>query len=246
MKKSIFALVLLLAAYTINAQTTSTQKIFEKDSFDTPKGQLVITFIGHATLMLQAGKTIIHVDPVFRETEYVAFPKGDIILITHDHDDHLDKNAIEHLTQPNTITIISQSCSNKLRGGLVLKNGDEKSIGEISIKAVPAYNIVQARNGIPYHPKGDGNGYVITFGGKKIYIAGDTENIPELANLKGIDIAFLPMNLPFTMTPEMMASGARSFMPKILYPYHYGNTNPQLLIDLLKNSNIDVRFRKMK
>ena len=101
-------------------------------------------------------------------------------------------------------------------------------------------------NGKPFHPKGNGNGYVITFGDKRIYIAGDTDNIPEMADLKNIDIAFLPMNLPYTMTPQMVADGARSFMPKILYPYHTGETDVQLLVGLLKDSKIDVRVRKMK
>lgn len=246
MKILLFAIAVFFATYPVHSQSINSQKVYESDSFDTPNGKLVITFIGHATLMLQAGKTVIYVDPVFSEADYLGFPKSDILLITHDHDDHLDKNAIGHLTQPNTTTIISQSCSSKLAKGEILKNGQEKSIGEISIKAVPAYNIVQTRNGIPYHPKGNGNGYVISFGGKKIYISGDTENIPEMAELKEIDIAFLPMNLPYTMTPEMVSNGARKFMPRILYPYHTGETNPQLIVDLLKDTKIEVRIRKMK
>ena len=239
-------MVILFAGYIGNSQSVNTKKVFEKDIFDTPKGKLVITFIGHATLMLQAGNTIIHIDPVLHETDYLTFPKGDIILITHEHDDHLDLKAITLLSKPNTAMIISQSCRSKLGIGEILKNGEEKSIGEISFNAVPAYNIVHNRNGIPYHPKGNGNGYVITFGGKKIYVGGDTENIPEMTDLKGIDIAFLPMNLPYTMTPEMVADGARSFMPKILYPYHTGETNTKLIVDLMKDSNIEVRIRSMK
>ena len=128
-----------------------------------------------------------------------------------------------------------------------MNNGDVKTIEGLTIKAVPAYNIIHKRDtGQPFHPKGDGNGYIITFGDKNVYVAGDTENIPEMKKLKGIDIAFLPMNLPYTMTPEMFADAAKSFKPKILYPYHYGETDTPKLLALLKDSGIDVRIRKMK
>jgi L-ascorbate metabolism protein UlaG (beta-lactamase superfamily) len=101
--------------------------------------------------------------------------------------------------------------------------------------------------GVPYHPKGNGNGYVLAFGDKRVYVAGDTENTPEMKALKGIEIAFLPMNLPFTMTPEMVADAAKAFKPRILYPYHFGETDTAKIVDLLKDSReIEVRIRKMK
>ena len=129
-----------------------------------------------------------------------------------------------------------------------MKNGDVDTVLGIRIEAVPAYNIVHKRdNGEPFHPKGVGNGYVLTFGDKRIYIAGDTENIPEMKTLKNIDVAFLPMILPYTMTPEMVADAARVFKPKILYPYHYGDTDPQKLVQLLKNDKeIEVRIRELR
>lgn len=129
-----------------------------------------------------------------------------------------------------------------------MKNGDVRTVGGLRIEAVPAYNIVNMRSeGVPFHPKGLGNGYVILFGDKRIYVAGDTENIPEMQQLKNIDVAFLPMNLPYTMTPEMVADAAKSFKPKILYPYHYGNTEPSKIVELLKDEAwIEVRIRKMK
>ena len=129
-----------------------------------------------------------------------------------------------------------------------MKNGDSREILGLTIEAVPAYNILHTRNnGQPFHPKGNGNGYIITFGDKRVYVAGDTENIPEMKNLKNIDIAFLPMNLPYTMTPEMVAKAAKMFYPKILYPYHYGTTDDQKLVELLKDEkNIDFRIRKME
>jgi L-ascorbate metabolism protein UlaG (beta-lactamase superfamily) len=116
------------------------------------------------------------------------------------------------------------------------------------IEAVPAYNVVHVRSaGNPFHPKGEGNGYVLTLGDKRVYVAGDTEDIPEMKTLKKIEVAFLPMNLPYTMTPEMAADAARMFRPKILYPYHYGQTDPQLLVALLKpDKDIEVRIRNLR
>jgi L-ascorbate metabolism protein UlaG (beta-lactamase superfamily) len=245
--KTLISFQMILISLICNSQTTNSVRTFERDTFKTMKGNLVITFIGHGTLMIEAGKQVIHIDPVSRETDYSILPKGDIILITHEHGDHLDKKALSIITKPETKTFISQSCKGLVDNALLLANGDKTTSGDFTIEAVPAYNIVNKRaDGNVYHPKGNGNGYIITFGGKRVYIGGDTENIPEMANLKSIDIAFLPMNLPYTMTPQMVSDGARSFMPRILYPYHLGETNPQLLIDLLKDTKIEIRIRKMK
>ena len=247
MKTFIPILVMIFAALTTNAQTTNLIKAFEKDTFKTEKGNVVITFIGHGTLMIEAGKQVIHIDPVSSAADYSLLPKADLILVTHEHGDHLDKEAVALVSLPQTKTIVSQSCKGQIDNALVLLNGETKSFGDVNVEAVPAYNIVNKRpDGGAYHPKGNGNGYVITFGDKRIYVGGDTENIPEMANLKHIDIAFLPMNLPYTMTPQMVADGAKSFMPNILYPYHFGDTNPQLLVDLLKDTKIEVRVRRMK
>ena len=129
-----------------------------------------------------------------------------------------------------------------------MNNGETQTIDSVKIEAVPAYNIVHKReNGEPYHPKGLGNGYVFTFGDKRVYIAGDTENIPEMKSLQAIDCAFLPMNLPYTMTPEMVADAATAFRPKILYPYHYGDTDTSRIVVLLKDApGIEVRIRRMQ
>ena len=125
--------------------------------------------------------------------------------------------------------------------------GDTRSAGSISIEGVPAYNIVNMRSpGQPFHPKGTGLGFILTIGNKKFYIAGDTENTPEMKILKNIDVAFLPMNLPYTMTPEMVSDAAMAFKPKILYPYHYGDTKTEKLTQLLKDSGIEVRIRNLK
>jgi len=159
----------------------------------------------------------------------------------------IDPKTIELLRRPTTDVILTRLCADKGQMGTVISNGETLVKQGIKIEAVPAYNIVNMRSpGNPYHPKGDGNGYILTFGDKRVYVAGDTENTPEMKDLRGIDIAFLPMNLPYTMTPEMVAEAARAFAPKILYPYHYGKTDPQKLVELLKGeTEIEVRIRPM-
>ena len=221
---------------------------YEQDVIKTNAGDLTITFISHATLMFSFEGKIIHVDPVGREADYAGMPKADIILLTHEHGDHLDPAAIKTLSKQGTQVVLTKACSQKVTGGIVMGNGDVKTIAGLKIEAVPAYNIVHVRSpGNPFHPKGQGNGYVITFGDKRVYVAGDTENIPEMKQLKDIDVAFLPMNLPYTMTPEMVADAAKAFKPKILYPYHYGQTDPNKLVDLLKDvKGIEVRIRNLR
>ena len=221
---------------------------FEQDIFNTSAGELKIVFIGHGTLMFDFNGKIIHVDPVSREADYTKMPKADFILITHEHGDHLDAKAIKIIRKEETKIVLTKICSERVAGGIMMQNGDTRNIQGLKIEAVPAYNIVHKRSGgMPFHPKGNGNGYVITFGDKKVYVAGDTENIPEMKKLKNIDIAFLPMNLPYTMTPEMVADAAKAFKPKILYPYHYGQTDPEKLVNLLKDSeDTEVRVRKMR
>ena len=208
----------------------------------------MITFVGHGTLMFLYNGAVIHVDPVSREADYAKMPGADLVLITHEHGDHLDPKALEQIKKENTVIVLNGNSAEKINEGIVMKNGDVKSVQGVKIEAVPAYNIVSKRaSGEPYHPEGNGNGYVITLGDKRIYVAGDTENIPEMKALKDIDIAFLPMNLPYTMSPEMAADAARAFRPKILYPYHYGSTDVNRLVELLKEEQgIEVRIREMR
>jgi len=224
------------------------QENFESDIIKTASGDLKITFIGHGTLMLDFGGKVIHIDPVGQYADYSKLPKADMIFITHEHSDHLDVKAMETIRKDTTILIMNEACAEKVKGGIVLKNGDRKTIEGLEIAAVPAYNIVHMRSeGVPFHKKGSGNGYIIKFSDKKIYIAGDTENIPEMKSLEKIDIAFLPMNLPYTMTPEMVADAAKAFKPKILYPYHYGETDTSKIVSLMKNvPGTEVRLRKLK
>ncbi len=228
--------------------TSGAQPTFERDRLKTAAGDLEIVCIGHGTLMFAFGDKIIHVDPVGKLADFTKLPKADIILITHEHGDHLDLEAIETLRTEKTELVMTESCAKKIEPGLVMKNGDVRTVQGLKIQAVPAYNIVNIRpSGEPYHPKGVGNGYVITFADKRVYVAGDTENIPELKRLKDIDIAFLPMNLPYTMLPAMLADAATMFNPRILYPYHTGDTDVTEIVELLKETKgIELRIRKMK
>jgi len=222
--------------------------MFEEDTITTSAGDLKITFVGHGTLMFDFAGRVIHVDPVSAEADYGKMPKADLILVTHEHRDHLDPAAIAAIRKPSTVILLTAKCAAAVSGGTVMKNGETRTVDGLKIEAVPAYNLVHKRpSGEPFHPRGEGNGYVITFGDKRVYVAGDTENTAEMKALTGIDIAFLPMNLPYTMTPEMVADAARAFRPKVLYPYHFGDTDTSKLNALLAGEKgIEVRIRKMK
>jgi L-ascorbate metabolism protein UlaG (beta-lactamase superfamily) len=223
------------------------EQAFEKDVFKTSSGDLEITFIGHGTLLFTFGGKVIHVDPVSQYADYSKLPKADMILITHEHGDHLDLKALDMVRTDKTVAVVSEACASQVKGGTIMKNGDIHTFEGIKIEAVPAYNLVHMRSpGVPFHQKGTGNGYVVTFGDKRVYIASDTENTHEMKNLEKIDIAFLPMNLPYTMTPEMVADAAKAFKPKVLYPYHFGDTDTSRLVELMKDTpGIEVRIRKM-
>ena len=221
---------------------------FETDTLATSGGELKTTFIGHGTLMFRFDGKVIHVDPVGRYADYSRLPKADLILVTHEHGDHLDKEAIGKITKEGTLLVLTAACRERLGRGFVMTNGHVKTLGDLKVEAVPAYNVVHIRKpGQPFHPKGAGNGYVITFGDKRVYVAGDTENVPEMADLAEIDVAFLPMNLPYTMTPEMVADAVRTIKPKIVYPYHFGKTDTSQLVRLLQGAKgVEVRIRKMQ
>jgi len=224
---------------------------FESDVIKTSEGDLEVFFIGHGTLMFQFDDLVIHIDPVMREADYAHMPDGDLILVTHQHGDHLDMNAIRQLLKSGTRVVMTETCMEQLENfeAEIMKNGDVATLKGIEIHAIPAYNIVNKRpNGKAFHPKGEGNGYILKFGDIHVLIGGDTENIPEYKELEvPVDVAFLPMNLPYTMTPLMVADAARVLHPHILYPYHFGNTDPQKLVDLLQGEkDMEVRIRDLE
>lgn len=220
---------------------------FETDVVQTSAGDLGITFLGHGSLMFALGEKVIHIDPFSRVADYTTLPKADLILITHEHQDHLDIAALEAVRTDDTAIVLTELCDQKIDGGTVMRNGDMSVVQGLTIEAIPAYNLIHAReSGDPFHPCGHGNGYVLTIGETRVYIAGDSENTPEMLALSDIDIAFLPMNLPYTMTPEMVADAAYKMKPRILYPYHFGSTDTSLLVDLLRDQPAtEVRIRNM-
>lgn len=238
---------LLILIFILTANMNYGQQVFEKDVCETDGGNIELWFIGHGTLMFKYNDMVIHIDPVSREADYSKMPDADLILVTHEHGDHLDPGAIKKIRKDDTEIICNAASASELDDCRIMANGDGIDIKGIGIEAVPAYNIVHERSsGNPFHPKGVGNGYVLEIGNKRIYVAGDTENIPEMENIKDIDIAFLPMNLPYTMSPEMAADAAKTIKPDILYPYHYGSTDTDEIIKLLEDTEIEVRIRKLQ
>jgi L-ascorbate metabolism protein UlaG (beta-lactamase superfamily) len=244
--KPVIITTFLFVLFSLTPATAHEQ--FETDIISTSKGDLKITFIGHGTLMLDYDGKTIYIDPYSKVADFTKMPVADIILLTHHHRDHMDPAALEKVRNDKTALLLTEICARTLGSGIIMKNGNVKTIQSIKIEAVPAYNLVHKRDtGQVYHPRGEGNGYIMTFGDTRLYIAGDTENTPEMKALKEIDYAFLPMNLPYTMTPEMVADAAVAFKPRVLYPYHYGETDTASIISLLKDqTEIEVRIRKMQ
>lgn len=243
---TLFAVIVMTISFTTGCYASGN---FQTDEFKTKSGKTVtITAIKHASLRIQYDGLEIQVDPVAQyepKTNYSAFPKADVILVTHEHFDHFDPSAIAALTKKGTQIIVNPAVEKKLGSGIALKNGDSRKIAkDIQLDAVPAYNTTPGHT--QFHPKGRDNGYVLTIDGLRIYIAGDTEDIPEMAALKDINVAFLPCNQPYTMTPEQVAKAAKTIQPKTLFPYHYSETPVKRVTELLKGTSIDVRIRNYK
>ena len=222
---------------------------YEVERFYTDSGKRVdITLVKHASLEIRFGGLSFQIDPVTqlgdRFSDYASeFPKADYILVTHEHQDHFDKEAIGALSSSATRLIANPRCVEMLGYGKAMPNGDSCVLAEgVSIEAVPAYNTTEDH--LKFHPKGRDNGYVLTLDGLRIYVAGDTEDIPEMSALKDIDVAFLPVNQPYTMTVEQCIRAASSFSPKVLIPYHFSNTDISSLPVSLPG--IDVRLRNMQ
>jgi L-ascorbate metabolism protein UlaG (beta-lactamase superfamily) len=245
--KSVLKKGLLTIIFTAMIIPGFSQEPPEYDKIVTAAGVVELHFIGHGSLMFKVNGFVIYFDPVRSSGNYDFLPKADLILVTHEHGDHLDPKLIEDLKKPGTLLFCNQNSLSKISWAMALKANDRQEINNIIIEAVPAYNIVnESTPGHPFHPKGTGIGYILTIGRKRFYVAGDTENTPEMKSLKNIDVAFLPMNLPYTMTPAMVADAALAFKPKILYPYHFGDTDTSEILKLLKDSGIDVRIRSLK
>lgn len=237
---------------TVNMEQAS---YIKADIYDTSDRPLKVTLVGHGSLMFEYNGKVIHVDPYSQVADYSRLPKADLIMLTHEHADHLDTVAINAIKKENTNFFISYSCYEPLKNrldtlnnDLILRNWERITYGGIHIKAVPAYNIVNKKpDGEAYHPQGRGNGYVLEFGDKTVYVAGDTENIPEMNKLKGeVDIAFMPKNLPYTMSDDMFIDAAKRVQPKVLYPYHMSEFDQEKIGKALEGTNIKIEVRPMK
>ena len=209
------------------------------DLFPATGGAIEITPIHHASVQVEFAGKVIHIDP-WRQGDYSKAKPADLIVVTGSENDHLDPEAIAKIRKPGTPLVIPAAGKEKAPDGIVIGNGEMKTVAGVSIEAVAAYDLIP---GDPFHPKGRGNSYVITLGGQRLYFGGVGECVPEVQALKGIDIAFLSINLPHgRMTPESAAECVKIFKPRVVYPYHYRDGKVQDFKDALKNEPVDVRL----
>ena len=235
-------LLYLLAFLPFNASAQQRQT----DTFKTQSGKEVkMTCIKHASIMMEYDGRVYYFDPVTMlkpETDYTSMPKPNIIFITHEHTDHFDRMALAQLVTTNTVVYSNPAVGQMYRNSRVMHNGDSVTIGtDLTLKAVPAYNTTKGHE--QFHPKGRDNGYILTIDGLRIYVAGDTEDIPEMSDLGPIDVAFLPCNQPYTMTVDQLIRAAKIIKPKVLFPYHYNDTPVSKIRVMLSGTGIDVRIR---
>jgi L-ascorbate metabolism protein UlaG (beta-lactamase superfamily)/rhodanese-related sulfurtransferase len=229
------------------AKMPVTTETYEVDVFTTKSGKTVkFHALVHASIRIEYDGKEIEIDPVTKlgkkTIDYSAMPKANYVFVTHEHGDHFDKEAIKLLSNDKTRLVANKRCADMLGDGQVMVNGDKLQIAEdFTVEAVPAYNTTDGRT--QFHPKGRDNGYILTLDGLRIYIAGETEDIPEMQDIKDVDIAFLPCNQPYTMTPEQLIKAAKTLKPKVLFPYHHGQTDVSRLPEQLKDWRIDVRIR---
>src|SRR5271156_1151473 len=214
----------------------------DTQTFPTSAGPVKITPLYHASTLIEAGGKIIYLDPA-KPAKLAGLPKADLILITDIHPDHMDPDSIKEITKAGTEILAAPAGVATVSSAKPIANGETKSWQGWTIEAIPAYNLKRGpAPGTFFHPKGRGNGYVLTYGGKRFYFSGDTENIPEMRALKNIDVAFVCMNLPYTMTPEEAADAVKAFHPKIVIPYHYNKTDLSVFKNAMMGSGVEVRI----
>lgn len=224
------------------AKPSSTPQTTPEQAASATEGDITITPIMHASLQLEHGGKVIHVDPT-SQGDYSKAKQADLILVTDIHGDHLDPAAISPIRKAGAPVVAPAAAAPKIENATVIANGENKTVAGVSIEAVPMYNLQRGpAAGQLFHTKGRGNAYILTLGGKRIYIAGDTECIPEMRVLKNIDIAFVPMNLPYTMPPSEAAECVKAFKPKVVYPYHYRGQNTEEFKAALAGEKIEVRL----
>ncbi len=220
----------------------------EGDKIPAQDGEIVIHPINHATLALGYKDKTIYIDPVGGAARFEGLPKPDLILVTDIHGDHMSADTLKAVAQGSVKIIAPEAVAKQMPADLkdqieTLKNGETKTVAGVQVEAIPMYNLTADR--LKFHSKGRGNGYVVTLGGKRIYFSGDTEDIPEMRALKNIDVAFVCMNLPYTMTVEQAADAVKAFQPKIVYPYHDRGSDTEKFKKLVNEnaSNVEVRLR---
>jgi L-ascorbate metabolism protein UlaG (beta-lactamase superfamily) len=240
-------LALVAAFCFIATATLAAEKTLTGDRIPTTDGDLIVHPVNHASLLLGWKAEVIYVDPVGGAARYADLPAATLVLITDIHGDHLDANTLQAVAGEHADLLVSRAAAEKLPAALrsrakSLANGEKAVVRAITCRALPAYNLTTDR--LNFHPKGRGNGYVLTLGGKQVYLSGDTEDIPEMRALKDIDVAFLCMNLPYTMEVEKAAEAVRAFKPKIVYPYHSRGSDLEQFKKLVAaDSGTEVRLR---
>jgi L-ascorbate metabolism protein UlaG (beta-lactamase superfamily) len=234
--------VLACAALALFAMGAQAQMSRPVQTFDTSAGPVKITPVYHAALVIEAGGKVIVLDPA-KPAVFTGLPQADLILITDIHGDHLDPALIASESKAGTEIIAPAAVAKTVTNAMVMSNGEKKTWDKWTIEAVPMYNLTRGPEaGKLFHDKGRGNGYIMTYGGKRFYFSGDTEGIPEMRALKNIDVAFICMNLPYTMTPEEAADAVKAFHPKIAIPYHYRGSDTTTFQKLLAGTGIEVRL----
>jgi L-ascorbate metabolism protein UlaG (beta-lactamase superfamily) len=244
--KTFITFLVTLAIANANAQLTT------PDTIATAQGNVIVQPVFHAALVLEWNGKFIYIDPYNGADAYKTLKKPDLVLITDIHGDHMDMKTLPSLDLSSATFIVPHAVADKLPAEwkekiVILNNGNTTDQAGISSSAIPMYNL--PNDSTARHTKGRGNGYVLTIGGKKFYISGDTEDMPEMRGLKNIDVAFVCMNMPFTMTVEQAASAVLDFKPKIVYPYHYrgqgGFSDTEKFKTLVNNgdASIDVRLK---
>jgi len=231
-----------LAATTFMPFTARAQG--KGDSYKTTGGEILVSPVSHASFVMSVPGMVIYADPVGGKAAYEGQPAPDLVLITHEHGDHFEPDTLAAIVGPDTKLVVNPAVLEKLSGDLKAKataigNGEKTTVRTVEIEAIPAYNLTEDRK--KYHPQGRDNGYVLTVDGARVYIAGDTEDIPEMRALKDILVAFVPMNLPYTMDETQAASAVAEFKPAFVYPYHYKGSDPQAFAGKLAEGAPDVK-----
>jgi len=214
------------------------------DSYKTDGGEILVSPVSHASFVMSVPGMVIYADPVGGKAAFEGQPAPDLVLITHEHGDHFEPDTLAAIVGPDTKLVVNPAVMEKLADDMKAKataigNGEKTTVGAVEIEAIAAYNLTEDRK--KYHPQGRDNGYVLTVDGARVYIAGDTEDIPEMRALKDILVAFVPMNLPYTMDETQAASAVAEFKPAFVYPYHYKGSDPKMFAGKLAEGAPDVK-----